>query len=345
MYLVLASHNGHAEKMTQEGVSACRLPYDKKKIVGTAGDCERWSFFQQSVQCCYKNQGLYSIASAAQRVFWSIREGSKVSMSRTAAGVIQQFPNNTYITYSKEEEAIRCIQSVHGFVLDGRSLKAWLGTTKYCHAWLRNVPCTNPDCLYLHEIGSQEDSLYKDEIISAYTRSRVQQVTGAPSCLLWRSGSMLPPPADDYCNNSSASAAKPVVKNASDVHLQLEVLVDLWHSLLQRHGFKPDTTSGMVALSSAVASTSQGSMLQNDVGRKVACDEESQSMNGKVINDATATVTLSNQSSCPLPSMYNGWDSDVLPNVAKSFDGTQQSRESEKEGFAIPDGNFQNSLA
>lgn len=28
-----------------------------------------------------------------------------------------------YITYSKEDEAIRCIQSVHGFVLDGRSLK------------------------------------------------------------------------------------------------------------------------------------------------------------------------------------------------------------------------------
>lgn len=31
-------------------------------------------------------------------------------------------------------------------------------------------PCTNPDCLYLHEIGSQEDSYTKDEIISAYTR-------------------------------------------------------------------------------------------------------------------------------------------------------------------------------
>lgn len=31
-------------------------------------------------------------------------------------------------------------------------------------------PCTNPDCLYLHEIGSQEDSFTKDEIISAYTR-------------------------------------------------------------------------------------------------------------------------------------------------------------------------------
>ena len=28
-----------------------------------------------------------------------------------------------YITYSKEEEAIRCIQNVHGFILDGRPLK------------------------------------------------------------------------------------------------------------------------------------------------------------------------------------------------------------------------------
>lgn len=28
-----------------------------------------------------------------------------------------------YITYGKEDEAIRCIQSVHGFILDGRPLR------------------------------------------------------------------------------------------------------------------------------------------------------------------------------------------------------------------------------
>lgn len=28
-----------------------------------------------------------------------------------------------YITYSKEEEAVRCIQSVHSFVLEGRTLR------------------------------------------------------------------------------------------------------------------------------------------------------------------------------------------------------------------------------
>lgn len=70
-----------------------------------------------------------------------------------------------YITYSKEEEAVRCIQSVHGYILEGRPLRsecvtfigsnisvlielqlvtvsccrACFGTTKYCHAWLRNM--------------------------------------------------------------------------------------------------------------------------------------------------------------------------------------------------------------
>jgi CCR4-NOT transcription complex subunit 4 len=83
----------------------------------------------------------------------------KVSMSRTATGLIQQFPNNTcsvYITYGKEEEAIRCIQSVHGFILDGKALKACFGTTKYCHAWLRNVVC--PICTLVLLSGPQKFS-------------------------------------------------------------------------------------------------------------------------------------------------------------------------------------------
>ncbi|WOH16083.1 hypothetical protein DCAR_0935632 [Daucus carota subsp. sativus] len=44
-----------------------------------------------------------------------------------------------YITYSKEEEAVRCIQSVYGYTLEGRPLRACFGTTKYSHACLRSV--------------------------------------------------------------------------------------------------------------------------------------------------------------------------------------------------------------
>ncbi|KAF7823475.1 CCR4-NOT transcription complex subunit 4 [Senna tora] len=236
-----------AEKDDTEGrCPACRSPYDKEKIVGMAANCERL-VAETNMERKMKNQKAKSKLSEGRKQLSSVRviqrnlvyivglplnladedllhrreyfgqygKVLKVSMSRTAAGVIQQFPNSTcsvYITYSKEEEAIRCIQSVHGFVLEGKPLRACFGTTKYCHAWLRNVPCSNPDCLYLHEIGSQEDSFTKDEIISAYT-SRVQQITGAANNMQEHSGSVLPPPLDDYINSSSG---KPIAKNVSN---------------------------------------------------------------------------------------------------------------------------------
>lgn len=78
------------------------------------------------------------------------------------------------------------------------------------------MPCTNPDCLYLHEFGSQEDSFTKDEIISEYTRGRVQQVTGITNDIQRRSGNFLPPAADDYSNNTTSSWAKPISKTPTN---------------------------------------------------------------------------------------------------------------------------------
>ncbi|KAJ1273658.1 hypothetical protein BS78_05G001600 [Paspalum vaginatum] len=140
----------------------------------------------------------------------------KVSVSRPTGPPSQQASANNnisvYITYAKEEEAIRCIQAVHNFALEGKVLRACFGTTKYCHAWLRNMTCGNPDCLYLHDVGSQEDSFTKDEIISAYTRTRVPQM--ASSVSQRRSGTVLPPPADDF-SYSAVVSAKHTVKNGT----------------------------------------------------------------------------------------------------------------------------------
>ncbi|KAJ8458227.1 hypothetical protein OPV22_031153 [Ensete ventricosum] len=138
----------------------------------------------------------------------------KVSISRPAGTSFQKTSNSAfgvYITYAKDEEAVRCIQAVHNFVLEGKSLRACYGTTKYCRAWLRNMTCSNPDCLYLHDIGSQEDSFTKDEIISAYTRSRVPQI--ASSNAQRRSGNVLPSPMDDLDNNGTV-LDKHLVKSA-----------------------------------------------------------------------------------------------------------------------------------
>ncbi|AES67391.1 uncharacterized protein [Medicago truncatula] len=236
-----------AEKDETEGrCPACRSPYDKEKIVGMAANCERL-VAEVHMERKMKSQKAKSKSSDGRKQLSNVRvirrnlvyivglpldladedllqrreyfgqygKVLKVSMSRTAAGVVQQFPNNTcsvYITYSKEEEAIRCIQNVHGFVLEDRPLRACFGTTKYCHAWLRNMPCSNPDCVYLHEIGSQEDSFTKDEVVSAYTRSHIQQITGAVTNMERRSGNVLPPPLDDCTSNTSG---KPTVKNSS----------------------------------------------------------------------------------------------------------------------------------
>ncbi|XP_062011575.1 uncharacterized protein LOC133728181 isoform X1 [Rosa rugosa] len=392
-----------AEKDDTEGrCPACRTPYDKEKIVGAA-KCERLVAEinterkkSQKTKVKPTTEGRKQLSSVRviqrnlvyivglplnladedqllQRKEYFAQYGKvlKVSMSRTAAGVIQQFPNNTcsvYITYSKEEEAVRCIQNVHGFLLDGRSLRACFGTTKYCHAWLRNVPCTNPDCLYLHEVGCHEDSFTKDEIISAYTRSRVQQITGTLNPMQRRSGSVLPPPLDDYCNSSSASTAGPVVKNGSSNtgtlikgsppngssgrSIALPAAAS-WGTrgsnsqppamqIIYSNGHtkqKPDTVSCTVPFSSAAVSTGQASIVHSDAGKRSTLNEDSQTMQAKgeleslkivkqhisvdsqialldnpaAPDEASASVNVSSQLSCPPASKDNNRGSSMQP--------------------------------
>ncbi|XP_059660656.1 uncharacterized protein LOC132307019 isoform X2 [Cornus florida] len=340
-----------AEKDDTEGrCPACRTPYNKEKIVGTTANCERL-VAEMSTERKLKSQKSKSKTSEGRKQLSSVRviqrnlvyivglplnladeevlqrkeyfaqygKVLKVSISRTAAGAIQHFANNTcsvYITYSKEEDAVRCIQSVHGFVLEGRSLRACFGTTKYCHAWLRNVPCSNPDCLYLHEIGSQEDSFTKDEVISAYTR--VQQITGVTNNMQRRSGNVLPSPADEYCSNSSASSGKPISKSptnnppsvrgsppnsssgrsvtlpaaaswgmrASNSHPPLTSLACSNGPSKQ----KTDSFSGSMAFSTAVANTTQISTLHGDVVKKFIPNEEGHTIPHKGRLEPVASV-------------------------------------------------------
>jgi len=224
-----------AEKNETEGrCPACRTIYEKEKIVATQASCERMGNKIASrknkppkakpkinevkkdltnVRVIQRKMAYViglplSLADEdlllRKEYFGQYGKITKVSLSRNASGAIQQFINDTcsvYITYSKEEEALRCIQSVHGFVLEGRDLRASFGTAKYCHAWLKNTPCNNPSCLYLHSIGDEKDSFGKDEVAAVHTRSRVQQIVGAANNQLRRSGSVLPSPVD--CNSSS----------------------------------------------------------------------------------------------------------------------------------------------
>jgi CCR4-NOT transcription complex subunit 4 len=71
---------------------------------------------------------------------------------------------SSYITFAYKEDAKAAIQALEGFWLDGHQIRASFGTTKYCNNFIRGVACNNPECVYLHELGEDEDRFTKEEI-------------------------------------------------------------------------------------------------------------------------------------------------------------------------------------
>lgn len=74
-----------------------------------------------------------------------------------------------YVTYHRKEDAARAIVAVDGTTQkgpDGQTtvVRASYGTTKYCTTYLRNLPCSNPQCTYLHEPGEEADSFTKEDL-------------------------------------------------------------------------------------------------------------------------------------------------------------------------------------
>lgn len=68
------------------------------------------------------------------------------------------------MTFVYKEDAKASIQSLDGFWMDGHVLRASFGTTKYCNNFIRAVPCNNPECVYLHDLGDDDDRFTKEEI-------------------------------------------------------------------------------------------------------------------------------------------------------------------------------------
>ncbi|RKF72221.1 Component of the CCR4-NOT complex [Golovinomyces cichoracearum] len=71
-----------------------------------------------------------------------------------------------YVTFARKEDAAKCIAAVNGSTNGDRVLRAQLGTTKYCSAYLRNEACTNKNCMFLHEPGDNDDSYSRQDLSS-----------------------------------------------------------------------------------------------------------------------------------------------------------------------------------
>ncbi|RYP12212.1 hypothetical protein DL767_011417 [Monosporascus sp. MG133] len=105
----------------------------------------------------------------------------KISISNRKSSDGQAQSLGIYVTFEKKEDAARCIQAVNGSQNGDRILRAQLGTTKYCSAWLRHEQCVNRQCMFLHELGDEEDSYTRQDLSSLNSVHTQRPIANAAS--------------------------------------------------------------------------------------------------------------------------------------------------------------------
>ncbi|KAG8914247.1 transcriptional repressor general negative regulator of transcription subunit 4 [Tulasnella sp. 417] len=92
---------------------------------------------------------------------------SKILLVKRSGTATRDATTGIYITYNRREDAARAIAGVDGSPSPGGGgevMRASYGTTKYCMNFLRNITCTNPGCMELHEWGDEKDSFTKEDL-------------------------------------------------------------------------------------------------------------------------------------------------------------------------------------
>ena len=76
---------------------------------------------------------------------------------------------SAYITYSNEKEAAFAILSVDSLLVEGKIIRAFFGTTKYCNFFLNNTRCPNLEkCMFLHQLIKEKDIIIDSNTVFSY---------------------------------------------------------------------------------------------------------------------------------------------------------------------------------
>ncbi|CAF1059106.1 unnamed protein product [Adineta ricciae] len=166
-----------------------------------------------------------------------------------------------YITYSRSEEALRAIQSLCNYHVDGRTLKATLGTTKYCSRYLKGASCQKADCLYLHEPGDPLASFTKEQMQQGlhleYERKLMEQYTNKSTSSTPKNGRTTvnghksepsqrrkgPTPLSSTANNSNSATS-----NAMNGNSDFESGDETNHIHTTSNGYSNDTFTSTTAI-------------------------------------------------------------------------------------------------
>ncbi|KAK9371031.1 hypothetical protein V1509DRAFT_615558 [Lipomyces kononenkoae] len=121
-----------------------------------------------------------------------------------------------YVTYVKKEDAAKCIAAVDGSMNDGKVLRAAYGTTKYCSSYLRNQPCPNPNCMFLHEPGEEADSYTRQDLSTIQHAARQGDMKpGLPRTLSTAKSAPAPKATEESHDAPEPSALPPTASWAN----------------------------------------------------------------------------------------------------------------------------------
>ena len=132
---------------------------------------------------------------------------------------------SAYITFARKEDASHCVRATDKSTVDGRVLRASLGTTKYCSNFLRNQSCPNPDCMYLHELGDEAQSFSKQDMLEGKHAPNVTVEDAAAQRAAAMAAQMahqqrlddgLSPTPEDNMEDTTAAMPMPIPQSLAD---------------------------------------------------------------------------------------------------------------------------------
>lgn len=110
---------------------------------------------------CARNFAMHShlnvhrfLSTAPRQLLLASRRPAAVHTSRTNARRMPSAASRAWMTsfgWVCENASTYALTPLWG---TGRHVRVCYGTTKYCNAFLKGLPCNNQDCLYLHDIGA-----------------------------------------------------------------------------------------------------------------------------------------------------------------------------------------------
>ncbi|KAK7867807.1 hypothetical protein R5R35_008253 [Gryllus longicercus] len=223
----------------------------------------------------------------------------KVVINQSTSYAGSQGPSaSAYVTYHKADDALRAIQAVNNIVVDGRTVKTSLGTTKYCSHFMKNQTCPKPDCMYLHDLGDVEASFTKEEMQQGkhqeYERKLHEQLLNS-----YNQGNKerkpTPSPPAVALNSmncmtiGSSSGCCVSISNSNTVQASQSCNKEAWPSLQQGVPNPGTNCSGSSTSTSSISSNSSSNCSSNS--------STSSSNNGNVSGSNTSCGILSGSSS------------------------------------------------